>query len=235
MDNVMIQTADSLTFFFLQFAGDTIDHFGQGRGLKIPRREGNLLKFGNTKAESSSINSKFDGGSRADGHETSPPDHARGSSGKRSLEGSRAEVRPEGEVPTLRSDKVSFGKQSEVRLDTQTESNDDSGDTPILHSLPKDSKLSLKLKIKKPNLENQNSQIPQHEEEKNSTRGQRSKRKRSSTFMERTERTSYDEDKDFTHSHQDSEMMEANWILKKLGKDAIGKRVEVHQSAGNSW
>jgi hypothetical protein len=30
-------------------------------------------------------------------------------------------------------------------------------------------------------------------------------------------------------------MMEANWILKKLGKDAIGKRVEVHQPSDNSW
>ncbi|CBI24915.3 unnamed protein product, partial [Vitis vinifera] len=29
--------------------------------------------------------------------------------------------------------------------------------------------------------------------------------------------------------------MDANWILKKLGKDAIGKRVEVHQSSDNSW
>jgi hypothetical protein len=30
-------------------------------------------------------------------------------------------------------------------------------------------------------------------------------------------------------------MMEANWILKKLGYDAIGKRVEVHQPSDNSW
>jgi hypothetical protein len=36
-------------------------------------------------------------------------------------------------------------------------------------------------------------------------------------------------------SHLDSEMTEANRILKKLGKDAIGKRVEVHQPSDNSW
>ncbi|KAJ6692081.1 PHD FINGER FAMILY PROTEIN [Salix purpurea] len=134
-----------------------------------------------------------------------PLDHAPVSSAKKSLEGSRAAKRPAVvEVPTLRSDKLSLGKQSEVRPDTHTKRNDDSGDTPILHSLPKDPKLSLKLKIKKPNLENQSSLIPLHEEEKSSIRGQ-------------------------------SEMIEANWILKKLGKDAIGKRVEVHQPSDNSW
>ncbi|KAF7831738.1 Histone-lysine N-methyltransferase 2B isoform A [Senna tora] len=29
--------------------------------------------------------------------------------------------------------------------------------------------------------------------------------------------------------------MDANWILMKLGKEAIGKRVEVHQTSDNSW
>ncbi|KAH0639895.1 hypothetical protein KY290_037160 [Solanum tuberosum] len=31
------------------------------------------------------------------------------------------------------------------------------------------------------------------------------------------------------------EFLEANWILQKLGKDAKGKRVEVHQSSDNTW
>ncbi|KAG9133854.1 hypothetical protein Leryth_017935 [Lithospermum erythrorhizon] len=31
------------------------------------------------------------------------------------------------------------------------------------------------------------------------------------------------------------EIMDANWILQKLGKVAIGKRVEVHQATDNSW
>ncbi|CAK7330879.1 unnamed protein product [Dovyalis caffra] len=209
--------------------GDTVDNSGQTRGLiKFARREGNLIKFGNVKAEASNLNPKSDGESHADGCEAVSLDHARVSSAKRSLEGSRAA----GEVPALRSDKLSLGKQSEVRPETHTESNDDSGDTPILHSLPKDSKLSLKLKIKKPNLENQSSLIPLHEEEKSNIRGQRSKRKRASTFMEKT---TYNEDEDMSQSHLDSEMMEANWILKKLGKDAIGKRVEVHQPSDNSW
>ncbi|KAJ6948438.1 hypothetical protein NC651_002699 [Populus alba x Populus x berolinensis] len=213
--------------------GDGVDHSEQKRGLiKFARREGNFIKFGKVKAEASNLNLKSDGGNHFDAYETTPLDHARVTSSKRSLEGSRAAVGPAGEVPMLRNDRVSLGKQSEARLDTHTESNDDSGDTPILHSLPKDSKLSLKLKIKKPNLENQSSQILLHEEEKSNTRGQRSKRKRASTFMDKT---MYNEDEDMSESHLDSEMMEANWILKKLGKDAIGKRVEVHQPSDNSW
>ncbi|XP_061959042.1 uncharacterized protein LOC133680246 isoform X2 [Populus nigra] len=213
---------------------DTVDHSGQTRGLiKFARREGNLIKFGKVKAEASNFNPKSDGGSHSDGYETVPLDHARVSSAKKSLEGSRAVVRPAGgEVPTLRSDKLSLGKQSEVRPDTHTESNGDSGDTPIFHSLPKESKLSLKLKIKKPNLENQSSLIHLHEEERSNMRGQRSKRKRSSSLMEKT---MYNEDEGMPPSHLDSEMTEANWILKKLGKDAIGKRVEVHQPSDNSW
>ncbi|KAG6736099.1 hypothetical protein POTOM_061200 [Populus tomentosa] len=156
--------------------GDGVDHSEQKRGLiKFARREGNFIKFGKVKAEASDLNLKSDGGNHFDAYETTPLDHARVTSSKRSLEGSRAAVGPAGEVPMLRNDRVSLGKQSEARLDTHTESNDDSGDTPILHSLPKDSKLSLKLKIKKPNLENQSSQILLHEEEKSNTRGQRSK------------------------------------------------------------
>ncbi|KAF9675574.1 hypothetical protein SADUNF_Sadunf09G0046300 [Salix dunnii] len=213
---------------------DTVDHSGQTGGLiKFARREGNLIKFGKVKAEASNFNPKSDGGSHSDGYETVPLDHAPVSSAKKSLEVSWAAMRPAGvEVPTLRSEKLSLGKQSEVRPDTHTERNGDSGDIPILHSLPKDPKLSLKLKIKKPNLENQSSLIPLYEEEKSSIRGQRSKRKRTPSLMEKT---MYNEDESLPQSHLDSEMIEANWILKKLGKDAIGKRVEVHQPSDNSW
>jgi hypothetical protein len=33
----------------------------------------------------------------------------------------------------------------------------------------------------------------------------------------------------------DDEVMDANWILRKLGKDAIGKRIEVHQASDGKW
>ncbi|KDP43490.1 hypothetical protein JCGZ_16777 [Jatropha curcas] len=207
---------------------DTVDHSGQIRSLKFPIKEGNFIKFGKVKPETSNLNPKFERGSGTDGYETVPSDHTRVSSGKRSIDGSGTGVGPVSEVSALRG----LGKQPEVRPETYAESNDDSGDTPILQSLPKDSKFSLKLKIKKPNILNQYSRKPPPEEEKSSIRGQRSKRKRPSSLLEKT---SFIEDEDATQSHQDSEMMEASWILKKLGKDAIGKRVEVHQPSDNSW
>ncbi|XP_073103400.1 uncharacterized protein [Elaeis guineensis] len=90
----------------------------------------------------------------------------------------------------------------------------------------------LKLKFKKSYIEQQSSWAPQGEEV-NSVKGQRSKRKRPSA-----EKLSVEDDENHLQLHQENSMdgaMDANWILQKLGKDAIGKRVEVHQSSDNSW
>lgn len=185
-----------------------------------------MIKFGRVRQEVSDSNTKVSRGGSADEHE---PEHMHVLSGKGNIDGSRAAVSHVGEVVALRGDR----KQLESRPNASGESNDD---TPVFQSLPKDSKPPLKLKFRKPNLENQNSQVSQPEEEKSLIKGQRSKRKRPS-FMEKTS-FNEDEDEDATQSNQDSlmsEIMDANWILKKLGKDAIGKRVEVHQQSDNSW
>ncbi|XP_008801693.2 uncharacterized protein LOC103715735 isoform X1 [Phoenix dactylifera] len=90
----------------------------------------------------------------------------------------------------------------------------------------------LKLKFKNPSFEQRSSWAPQGEEV-NSVKGQRSKRKRSSA-----EKVSVEDDENYRQLHRENPMdeaMDANWILQKLGKDAIGKRVEVHQSSDNSW
>ncbi|XP_031273749.1 uncharacterized protein LOC116132240 isoform X1 [Pistacia vera] len=208
--------------------GDRVDHTGNSRGLKISGRDGNVIKFGKVRQEISEPNTKTGRGSGADGFET---ENMRLSLGKRNKDGSRATAGSAGEVASVRGDKLS-GKQLEGRSDALGESNDD---TPILHSLPKDFKPSLKLKFRKPSLENQNIQASQLEEEKSSIKGQRSKRRRPSPF---TDKSSFNEDEDASQSNQDSlmdEIMDANWILKKLGKDAIGKRVEVQQPSDNSW
>ncbi|KAH9774554.1 PHD finger family protein [Citrus sinensis] len=205
--------------------GDRVDHSSQSRGLKIAGRGGNVIKFGRVRQEVSDSNTKVSRGSSADEHE---PEHMHVLSGKRNIDRSRAAVSRVGEVAALRGDR----KQLESRPNASRESNDD---TSVLQSLPKDSKPPLRLKFRKPNLENQNSQVSQPEEEKSLIKGQRSKRKRPSPF---TEKTLFNEDEDAAQSNQDSlmsEIMDANWILKKLGKDAIGKRVEVHQQSDNSW
>ncbi|KAL5827369.1 hypothetical protein ACOSQ3_019211 [Xanthoceras sorbifolium] len=208
--------------------GDKVDHTGHSKGLKIGGRDGNVIKLGKVRQEVPDSDTKFGRGSSVDGSE----EHVRVSLGKRNADGSRVTVGPVGEVATLRGDKVVLGKQMEGRPDAYGESNDD---TPVLHSLPKDFKPSLKLKFRKRSLESQNAQIPQPEEERSSIKGQRSKRKRPSPLLEKGSRN---EDEDISQSNQGTlmdEMMDANWILKRLGKDAIGKRVEVHQPSENSW
>ncbi|XP_072992393.1 uncharacterized protein [Typha latifolia] len=89
----------------------------------------------------------------------------------------------------------------------------------------------LKLKFKNPYFEQPSSWAPSGVE--NSVKGQRSKRKRPST-----EKMGSSEDENFTKHHQENtidEAMDANWILQKLGRDAIGKRVEVRLSSDSSW
>jgi hypothetical protein len=101
----------------------------------------------------------------------------------------------------------------------------------------------LKLKFKRPHFEQLNTQASQpeepatwasqQEEQLNVAKGQRSKRKRPS--MEKVDDS---DGKIPAKRHQqstDDEVMDANWILRKLGKDAIGKRIEVHQASDGKW
>jgi len=97
-----------------------------------------------------------------------------------------------------------------------------------------DPKPLLKLKFKNPYFEQRSSWAAQGVEENNTVKGQRSKRKRLS--IEKSAGNQEDE----SHAQQSEkksidEVMDANWILQKLGKDAVGKRVEVHQPSDNSW
>ncbi|KAK8284729.1 hypothetical protein V6Z12_D08G179700 [Gossypium hirsutum] len=217
--------------------GDGVDRSAKSRGVKITGREGNLIKFGKIRSEASELRSKFGVANSSDGYGIGPLEHTRIPSGKGSIDGNRLAAAPSGEVSTLRGGKVVSGKQLEDRADMYGESCDDYGHTPILNSLPKDPKPSLKFKLKKPVLDNQNSQAHYDEEKSSSIKGQRSKRKRPSPFMEKS-LFNEDEDVNVTQSHQDSlmdGMMDASWILKKLGKDAVGKKVEIHQASDNSW
>lgn len=100
-----------ITSLILIFAGDTVDHSGQIRSLKFPRREGNFIKFGKVKSETSNLNPKFDR-VNADGYEAIPLDHTSVPSVKRSIDSSGTAIGPVGEVPALKSNKVSLGKQT---------------------------------------------------------------------------------------------------------------------------
>ncbi|XP_023752591.1 uncharacterized protein LOC111900919 [Lactuca sativa] len=85
----------------------------------------------------------------------------------------------------------------------------------------------LRLKFKNPYSENQTSWGASGEDDKSCVKGQRSKRKRPSSYGK--------EDEDEDDMMMDDDIMDANWIIQKLGKDAIGKKVEVHQPLNNTW
>ncbi|XP_073005293.1 uncharacterized protein [Typha latifolia] len=96
-----------------------------------------------------------------------------------------------------------------------------------------DSKPLLKLKFKNPYFEQRNSNASRGVEEKNPAKGRRSKRKRPSV-----DNIGASVDEKYKQPTQDAsmhEVVDAKWILKKLGRDAIGKRVEVHEVSDDSW
>ncbi|KFK34444.1 hypothetical protein AALP_AA5G145600 [Arabis alpina] len=131
-----------------------------------------------------------------------------------------------GEVGSSKGDSRTIGRHSEGRGELH-------GDT---QELQKDSRRLLKFKIKTHNPESQDSEAPSVVEEKSkSGKGHRSKRKRASPPAEKS---AFNEDEDVSLSREDSlldEMLDASWILKKLGKKAKGKKVQIHDASDNSW
>ncbi|WVZ83854.1 hypothetical protein U9M48_030950 [Paspalum notatum var. saurae] len=101
----------------------------------------------------------------------------------------------------------------------------------------------LKLKFNRPHFETPNSQASQPEdptswasqqdEQLNVAKGQRSKRKRPS--MDKADGSDGMIPAKRHQQSTDDKVMDANWILRKLGKDAIGKRIEVHLTSDDKW
>ncbi|KAF8083053.1 hypothetical protein N665_0794s0014 [Sinapis alba] len=157
---------------------------------------------------------------------------------------SRDKDQSSGEVRTLKisgrfgktqseGSKSTFGMITQFPASTSAGSHVDAK-TSISPSLQKEARPLLKFKLRKPNSGDQTSlATTQSEDEKlSSAKGQRSKRKRPSSLVEKA---SLEEDGEAQQdSSRSDEMLDANWILKKLGKDSIGKRVEV-QGSQNSW
>ena len=94
------------------------------------------------------------------------------------------------------------------------------GEAPFT-SNSSDPKPSLKLKFKNPYFEHRSSWAPSEGEEKNPVKGQRSKRKRP-LFQKENNQV---DDNNAQPNQEDpiDEVVDANWILQKMGKDAIGK------------
>uniref|UniRef100_A0A1J3CST9 Histone-lysine N-methyltransferase 2B n=1 Tax=Noccaea caerulescens TaxID=107243 RepID=A0A1J3CST9_NOCCA len=147
--------------------------------------------------------------------------------GKSSKEEKR---RSHGEVASSKGEDGIIGRHSDGKGDLHGSSPNE------MHSLQKDSRRLLKVKIKKHNPESQDVEAPSVVEERSrSGKGHRSKRKRASPPAEKS---AFNEDEDASLSREDGlldEMLDASWILKKLGKDAKGKKVQIHEASDNSW
>nr|DAD29717.1 TPA_asm: hypothetical protein HUJ06_031185 [Nelumbo nucifera] len=221
---------------------DGVARFVDGRGEKLGTtnlkglrgREGSLIKLGKFKSDVSDTDLNISRGNSRDGYQSSSLEKTHVLLCKNDTEGNSAMAEPVAEATTLRDDDAFLRKHSKGTLNKHGEICNNSTLTPsISDSLTKDPKPLLKLKFKNPYLDNRSSWVPQGEEEKSFIKGQRSKRKRPSPS---TEKALVREDgKEFRQENPINEVMDANWILKKLGKDAIGKRVEVHQPSDNSW
>ncbi|XP_074308421.1 uncharacterized protein LOC141643249 isoform X2 [Silene latifolia] len=208
---------------------DGAENSDDGYGVHSPHaveeakpRERNLIKIVKGKFAPSDTNAKSDRGNGL-----FIPEKAQIMSSKRLSE---VDVGTEGLQSTVpKGPRLSFRRHPE--------SIDISGDgqktnkaaSSFVDASPKDSRLSLRLKLKSPYL---GSWAPRSDEETVSVKGQRSKRKRPSPSVEK--RTHQDEDATASQGKR-KEMGDDTWILSKLGRDAIGKRVEIHQPSDNSW
>ncbi|KAH6824535.1 hypothetical protein C2S53_010349 [Perilla frutescens var. hirtella] len=185
----------------------------QVKSSKFQQKDGPLIKFKNVNSEVSNISSK----------------HAVGDS---------ASARREPEVPVSRRSKYSSIKSADDVPTMSSELVDDNSSLPPMsQASSEDHKPHLIFKIPmNSNTGNQN--VPSNSNNGNAvrlpgkeditySRGQRSKRRRPAVG-----------DGDTSQWHEDNtikEFTDANWILQKLGKDAAGKRVEIHQSSNNTW
>nr|XP_025887101.1 uncharacterized protein LOC112940064 [Solanum lycopersicum]XP_025887103.1 uncharacterized protein LOC112940064 [Solanum lycopersicum]XP_025887105.1 uncharacterized protein LOC112940064 [Solanum lycopersicum] len=204
----------------------------QIKGQNHRGKESNLMKIKKVSPEGTNFPAEV-GGKFADGSGPYPPLKTFGILGKRSNDGSvitRARV----EADATRDNKLTSVKHAEAEPASFDDLIDKKNSTPsVSNSARKDPKPLLKLK--NPCHESQNAWASPGEEHKSVVKGQRSKRKRAPAFGEKSSTWA---DENLSQQYEDNtmdEFLDANWILQKLGKDAKGKRVEIHHSSDNTW
>ncbi|OIT40568.1 PREDICTED: uncharacterized protein LOC109236613 [Nicotiana attenuata] len=214
--------------------GHKVDHMDQIKGQNPRGKESHLIKIKKVSSEATHLPVKV-GGKFTDGSGPIPPVKTFGILGKRSNDGSVI-TRAGAEVPATRGNKLASLKHAEAGPASCDDLNDEKISTPsVSNSTRKDPKPLLKLKFKNPYHESQNAWASPGEEEKSMVKGQRSKRKRPPAFGEKASTKADDNSSQWYEDSTMDEFMDANWILQKLGKDAKGKRVEVHHPSDNTW
>ncbi|KAL8542260.1 hypothetical protein ACS0TY_003213 [Phlomoides rotata] len=208
------------------------DHADRVKGSKLRGNEGHMIKLKNSNSEPSNISSKLTGGEFSEGYESVSPKYL--GVRKRSTEDSASDV-----PVSKRSKHSSFKHAADGSVSGDLIDDSSSSIPSMSQATIKDHKPFLKFKIPK-NSNNGNQNVPSNantgnqiplplavKDEITYTRGQRSKRRRPAPG-----------DEDALQGREDStvnDFADANWILQKLGKDAAGKRVEIHQPSNNSW
>ncbi|KAJ4868653.1 RING/FYVE/PHD-type zinc finger family protein [Raphanus sativus] len=181
-----------------------------------------------------------------------PPNPVKGkklviSIGPRKAEASKSKGK-HGEVQSEQRSLLGKCNEEKRGLDTCKGRGGDSNGGQQQEELQKDSRPLLKLKIKQHHLHHPERQQEEREaprivyERSKSGKGHRSKRKRASSSSSppppTAEKSGFNEDEDASLSRDESlldEMLDASWILKKLGKDAKGKKVQIHDASDDSW
>ncbi|GAB2300161.1 hypothetical protein Dimus_034201 [Dionaea muscipula] len=192
-------------------------------------RVGNFIKLGKRRPELSDLSSKSGRGNGVGENGLLTPGSTHPLSGNRGDEAGISSTGYESDLP--KGGKASVRKYPENISGLSIGNNKKKSQEPGSQAVLKDSKPLLKVKIKSTY---EGSWGTNGEEEKGSVKGQRSKRKRPSLYGEKLK---YQEDEVVTDSPPENlmhEVMDAG-ILRRLGKDAIGKRVEVHQQYDDSW
>lgn len=213
-----------------------MNHAGHMKSSKFQEKEGPLMKFKNVNSEASNTSSKHAGGfSKV--FESDNPQGTHSLLGKRGREDG-ASARRGLDVPVTRRNKYSSIKsEDDVPTMSRELVEENSSFPPMSQAFSEGHKPHLIFRIpRNSNMGNQNDQSNSSngnslrlsgKEDITYTRGQRSKRRRPALG-----------DGDTSEPHEDNtikEFTDANWILQKLGKDAAGKRVEIHQSSNNTW
>lgn len=189
------------------------DSLDQTKDQKVRGKEGRLIKIKNVTPEVADATAKSG---------------IKISVGRRNNE---VAVRTATEVPATRGgSKLASTRNSGG--DGPSSGDDFHEDRDNTRPMQKDSRTLLKLKFKNPYSDGPSGWAPSTDDEKFLIKGQRSKRKRPPSFGEKA---SANAEMQWPEDNSFDELMDANWILQKLGKDAIGKRVEVHEPSNNTW
>ncbi|XP_069155945.1 uncharacterized protein [Solanum lycopersicum] len=197
-------------------------------------KESNLIKIKKVSSEATHFPAKV-GGKFAGGSGPYPPLKTSGILGKRSNDSS-VTTNAGFEVPATRDNKLASVKHAEAGLASCGDLYEEKRGSPSLSNSPRMDPRPLQgPKFKNPYHESQNAFASPGEPEKSMDKGHESKRKRSPAFEEKASIKSDDNSSQRYEGIITDDILSDTWILKRLGQNANGKRVQFHHLFDNTW